>query len=325
MDINTIAVAFLAAAAVGGVAWVFVYPYLSGEARAEKRKELVARSEPQRASRARSDVRSKRDQVEDSIKEIERKQKNEQKKPISVRIAQAGLSWSMRQFIMFSATIGLGLAALSMTMGAPEYVAAALAFVGGFGIPRWYLNFRRKRREKAFLHEFPNSVDVIVRGIKAGLPLVDCLKIIASESQEPVKSEFKQVIEMQAIGIPLGEAILKLYERMPLAEANFFGITIAIQQKAGGNLSETLGNLSKVLRDRKKMKAKIAAMSMEAKASASIIACLPPAVMFLVYVSSPGYMDVLWTTPIGRVVMAGCLAWMLTGVLVMKKMINFDF
>jgi tight adherence protein B len=325
MELQTIAVAFLAAAAVGGVAWVFIYPYLSGEVRAEKRQELVTRSEPQRATRARSDVRSKRDQVEDSIKEIERKQKKDQKRPVSVRIAQAGLSWSMRQFIMFSGAVGLGLAALSMLSGAPEYVALALAFVGGFGIPRWYLNFRRKRREKAFLHEFPNSVDVIVRGIKAGLPLVDCLKIIASESQEPVRSEFKQIIEMQAIGIPLGEAILKLYERMPLAEANFFGITIAIQQKAGGNLSETLGNLSKVLRDRKKMKAKIAAMSMEAKASASIIACLPPAVMFLVYVSSPGYMDVLWTTPIGRVVMAACLAWMLTGVMVMKKMINFDF
>ena len=118
-------------------------------------------------------------------------------------------------------------------------------------------------------------VDVIVRGIKAGLPLLDSLKIIALDSQEPIKSEFKAIVETQTIGMPIGEACGKLYERMPLPEANFFGIVISIQQKAGGNLSEALGNLSRVLRDRKKMKAKIQAMSMEAKASASIIGALP--------------------------------------------------
>ena len=107
-----------------------------------------------------------------------------------------------------------------------------------------------------------------MRGIKAGLPLLDCLKIIANEAPEPIKSEFKAIVETQTIGMPLGEACAKLYERMPLPEANFFGIVISIQQKAGGNLSEALGNLSRVLRDRKKMKAKIQAMSMEAKASA---------------------------------------------------------
>ena len=131
----------------------------------------------------------------------------------------------------------------------------------------------------SFLTVLPDAVDVIVRGIKAGLPLLDSLKMVAAEGQEPVKSEFKAIIETQTIGLPLGEACAKLYERMPLPEANFFGIVIAIQQKAGGNLSEALGNLSKVLRERKKMKAKIQAMSMEAKASAAIIGSLPPAVM----------------------------------------------
>jgi tight adherence protein B len=125
--------------------------------------------------------------------------------------------------------------------------------------------------------------------------------------------------------MPLGEACAKLHERMAVPEANFFGIVIAIQQKSGGNLSEALGNLSRVLRDRKKMKAKIQAMSMEAKASAAIIGALPVIVMLLVYITSPDYISLLWTHPMGRVMLVCSAFWMSMGVLVMKKMINFDF
>ncbi len=166
---------------------------------------------------------------------------------------------------------------------------------------------------------------MIVRGIKAGLPLLDSLKMIALEGQEPVKSEFKAILETQAIGMPLGEACQRLYQSMPLPEANFFGIVIAIQSKAGGNLSEALGNLSKVLRDRKKMKAKIQAMSMEAKASAAIIGSLPPAVMGIVWLTSPTYIELLWTHPTGQLMLLGSATWMFMGCMVMKKMINFDF
>ena len=185
--------------------------------------------------------------------------------------------------------------------------------------------FSRSGAKSRFLDQFPDAVDVIVRGIKAGLPLLDGLKLIAAEAQEPVRSEFRSIIETQTIGIPIGEACLKLYERVPLPEANFFGIVVSIQQRAGGNLSEALGNLSRVLRDRKKMKAKIQAMSMEAKASAEIIGALPPAVMTLVYITSPQYISVLWTEPLGRMMLVGCAFWMSMGVLVMRKMINFDF
>ena len=164
-----------------------------------------------------------------------------------------------------------------------------------------------------------------MRGIKAGLPLLDSMRIISIEAPEPVRGEFRSIMETQAIGMPIGEACSKLYERIPIPEANFFGIVISIQQKAGGNLSEALGNLSRVLRERKKMKAKIQAMSMEAKASASIIACLPVAVMVLVYITSPQYIELLWTHPTGRFMLAGCAVWMFMGVMVMRKMINFDF
>ena len=187
------------------------------------------------------------------------------------------------------------------------------------------MSFFKKRRESKFLNAFPDAVDIVVRGVKAGLPLLDCLKMITVEAPEPLKSEFRSIIETQAIGIPLGEACGKLYERMRVPEANFFGIVIAIQQKAGGNLAEALGNLSRVLRDRKKMKGKIQAMSQEAKASASIIGALPVAVMTLVWVTSPQYINLLFTEPLGNVMLVGSLVWMSMGVLVMKKMINFDF
>jgi tight adherence protein B len=125
--------------------------------------------------------------------------------------------------------------------------------------------------------------------------------------------------------MPLGEACVRLYDRMPVAEANFFGIVISIQQAAGGNLSEALGNLSRVLRDRKKMKAKIRAMSMEAKASAGIIGALPPSIMIILSVLNPEYVSLLWTTPTGHLLLVGSLTWMGIGTLIMKKMINFDF
>jgi tight adherence protein B len=210
-------------------------------------------------------------------------------------------------------------------MQAGLLVSLGMAFAFSLGFPHWMLGYLKKRRENKFLDAFPDAVDVIVRGIKAGLPLLDCLKIVANETSEPLKSEFRTIVETQTIGLPLGEACAKLYERIPLPETNFFGIVILIQQKAGGNLSEALGNLSRVLRDRKRMKAKIKAMSMEAKASATIIAALPLAVMMLVYLTSPSYIELLWLRPLGRLMLACSAAWMLIGVLVMRKMINFDF
>ena len=321
---QALAMAFLASVAVGGVAWVFLYPILSGEKKAEQRKASVAKAEPV-ARVARGQQRSRRDVVEQTLKEFDERHKKSKSVPISVRIAQAGLTWSKRQFLLLSGGLGVGLFLLGMTSGAGLLAAVALAFAGAFGLPRWLLSFLKKRREAKFLHVFPDAVDIIVRGVKAGLPLLDCLKMITSESPEPVKSEFRAIVETQAIGMPIGEACQKLYEEMPVPEANFFGIVVAIQQKSGGNLAEALGNLSRVLRDRKKMKAKIQAMSQEAKASASIIGALPVAVMTLVYITSPDYIALLWTEPLGRVMLAASAVWMSLGVMVMKKMINFDF
>jgi len=325
MKTQTLALFAMAATAVGGFAYVFIYPYLSGERKAEQRRASVARTEPAAARVSRVQQRSRREQVEETLKELDVKAKQSKSPPLTMKIAQAGLSWSRNQFFMISG--GLGLVAFLAVLMTSGLLVPALAagFAAGCGMPLWLLSYLKKRREKKFLNEFPDAVDVIVRGIKAGLPLLDGLKIVAMDGQEPIKSEFKSIIETQTIGMPLGEACAKLYERMPLPEANFFGIVISIQQKAGGNLSEALGNLSRVLRDRKKMKAKIQAMSMEARASAMIIGALPIAVGTLVWVTSPNYIELLWTSDLGRMMIAGCAVWMALGVLVMKQMIDFDF
>jgi tight adherence protein B len=314
---------FLVALAIGGVLWVFVYPILSGERNAERRMASVARTEPL-ARQTRSAPKARRD-IEGTLKELEEREKKKKRVALAVRIEQAGLTWTKQKFMVVSGAVGLAAFFPALFLGLGLLPALGFAFAGAFGIPRWLLSFLKKRREAKFLNNFPDSVDVIVRGVKAGLPLLDSLRLITSESDEPIRSEFRNIIETQTVGIPLGEACLKLYERMPVPEANFFGIVISIQQRSGGNLSETLGNLSKVLRDRKKMKAKIQAMSMEAKASAAIIGSLPPAVMMLVWLSSPQYIELLWIEPIGRVMLACCATWMSIGIFVMKKMINFDF
>jgi tight adherence protein B len=318
-----LALAFLVTVAIGGLGWVFVYPLLSGERRVEKRRETVARTTPARAVRVSG--KSRRDQVEETLKEIDARHKANKRPPLNVRIAQAGLTWSKQRFFITAALLAVGgFLGFAMT-GLGLIPALGVGFAAGLGLPFWVLSFLKKRREAKFLAAFPDAVDVIVRGIKSGLPLMDCLNVIVSDTQEPVKSEFRAIVESQAVGVPLGEACLKLHERMPVAEANFFGIVIYIQQKSGGNLSEALGNLSRVLRDRKKMKAKIQAMSMEAKASGGIIAALPFVVMILVYLSSPDYISLLWTDSLGNLLLAGSAVWMSIGVFVMRKMINFDF
>jgi tight adherence protein B len=324
MNMQALAMAFLAATAVGGLAWVFIYPSLSGEKKAEVRRASVAKSEPA-VRQVDKSQRSRREQVEGSLRDVEARRLKEKKLPLSSRLTQAGLAWSTQKFMIVSGALAAVGFVMAMLLGGGPLAAIGLAFAAGFGLPRWGLSFLKTRREKNFLKALPDAVDVIVRGIKAGLPLFESIKVVAADAPEPLKGEFLAIIETQAIGMPLGEACARLFERMPVPEANFFGIVIAIQQKSGGNLSEALGNLSKVLRDRKKMAEKIQAMSMEAKASAGIIGSLPPIVMLLVYLSTPQYISLLWTHPTGQLMLVGCVIWMSIGIFVMKRMINFDF
>jgi tight adherence protein B len=325
MATNTLALFFLVSIACGGLAWVFLYPLLSGEKQAERRRMSITHGDVvARKTSARNVQKMRREQVEQTLKSVEDRHKKKSA-PLNVRIEQAGLTWSTRTFYLLSGALAFA-AFLGVLVGSGNLlIAASVAFVAGLGAPRWVLSFLKKRREQSFLTNFPDSIDVIVRGIKAGLPLLDSMRIITNDGPEPIRSEFKAILDTQAIGMPIGEACTKLYERIPLPEANFFGIVISIQQKTGGNLAETLGNLSKVLRDRKKMKGKIRAMSQEAKASGAIIGALPIVVGAAVYFTSPDFISVLFTHPVGQLMLVGSAVWMTMGVLVMKKMINFDF
>jgi tight adherence protein B len=322
---QTLAVFLLATFCAGAVAWVLIYPWLSGEKEAEKRMQSVAKPTLGTAKVNTRALKTRREQVEGSLKQLEERRRKTNSPPLSVRLTQAGLGWSKRQFYIASGALGLFVFAAVYILALGLLPAVLLGFAAGFGLPRWMLSFLKKRREAKFLDRFPDAIDVIVRGIKSGLPLGDSLHVIAAEGAEPVRTEFRHILETQAVGVPLGDACGKLFERMPLPEANFFAIVISIQQKSGGNLSEALGNLSKVLRDRKKMKGKIKAMSTEAKASAAIIGSLPVAVMSIVYITSPDYITLLWTERLGQLMLLGSAVWMTIGVLVMKKMINFNF
>lgn len=326
-----VAVALLAVFSVGGVLVAALYPRLSGGTKAEKRLEVIADVKRRNSvDRISAEEGRRKRSVEETLKELEETQKakaRSSKNPtLTVRMRQAGITWSKRTYYLVC--IGAAFftfAVCSLLFGFGPIPAAGFAVSGGVLLPHFYVNFARKKRLQKFSDEFPNAVDVIVRGVKAGLPLVDCLKVIASEAAEPVASEFREIVEDQTLGMPLAEAVGRLPERIPLAESNFFAIVITIQSRTGGSLSEALGNLSKVLRDRKKMQAKIKAMSAEAKASAGIIASLPFVVAILVYFTSPDYILLLFQTTTGNIVLAGCAVWMFMGIMVMRKMINFDF
>src|SRR5882672_3006308 len=200
MPLPTLAMFFLATVATGGVAWVFLYPLLSGERKAEQRMASVARPEPAARVARQQSQKSRRDVIENTLKEFEERTKKSKRAPLAVRIARAGLNWSKRQFIIISALIGIGLFGLGILTNAGLLIAAVFGFVGAFGVPAWLLSFLKKRRETKFLNGFPDAVDIIVRGVKAGLPLLDSLKVITTEAQEPIKSEFRAILETQAVG-----------------------------------------------------------------------------------------------------------------------------
>jgi tight adherence protein B len=327
-----VAVIGLAMLSAGSIAYALLYRRIETEDAAGRRLDRIRSGRPIAADpggRAAVDPAKRRKSVQETLKELEEKQKALAKRskspPMSLRLQQAGLAWSRRNFMLFSLACGLGGFAVGYFLHAPLYAAAAFGFAGTIGLPRWVVNFLRKRRMKRFLEEFPNAIDVIVRGVKAGLPLADCIRLISLEAGEPVRAEFRQIAETQALGVPLPEAVNRLPERVPVPEASFFAIVVTIQQKAGGNLAETLGNLSRVLRERRKMLGKIKAMSMEAKASAAIIGALPVVVMGLVYLTSPQYISILFSDPLGNLILAASGTWMAIGIFVMRRMINFDF
>jgi tight adherence protein B len=305
----------------------FAFAGDADNAKMAQRAKLLAR-ENRDAERARravgNDANSRRKALLATLKEADKKQRKA-RLSLTAKLQQAGLTASPRSFWILSVGLAVGAAAIAMLLRAPPLIALGLGFGLGLGFPRWLLGFLGKRRLRKYTEEFPNAIDVIVRGVKSGLPVHDCLKMIAKESPAPLGPEFRRLVENIGMGMSVEQALEKSYERMPTAELRFFTIVLAIQQKAGGNLAEALGNLSNVLRSRKLMREKIKALSSEATASAMIIAALPPGVMLLVTVMTPSYMEIMFTDPRGHMMLAGGAIWMGIGGFVMRRMINFKF
>ncbi len=270
------------------------------------------------------DTSQRRKQLLKTLKEADRKQRKATLS-LSAKLEQSGLGVPPRLFWMLSGGLGLAVALLTFFVGAPPLLAVGLGFGVGLGAPRWVLGFMGARRLKRFTEEFPNAMDIITRGIKSGLPVHDCLKIIAKESPDPLGDEFRRLMEQIGMGVTVDQALERSYERMPTAELRFFTIVLSIQAKTGGNLAEALGNLSVVLRARKMMREKIKALSSEAVASAAIIGVLPPGVLLLVTIMTPSYMMVMYTDPRGQMMLGAGALWMAMGAFIMKRMIAFKF
>jgi tight adherence protein B len=268
---------------------------------------------------------SRRRQVQEAIKQGEQREaRTGNRLTLRSLIIQSGLDLSMGKFWAISGVLGGCAGLLVFQLGLPWYMALLCGFVTFFGIPRWFLGVVRNRRLEKFLNDLPDAIDIMVRGLRSGLPMSDAMKIIASESGPPIGPEFLEVVEGQRVGIKIEQGLERMFERVPLQEVNFLSIVMNIQSKTGGNLTETLSNLSKVLRDRRKMKSRIQSASQEAKSSAAIIGALPFLIMGALTFLNPDYLMPLFTTTTGNIMLIGCGVWMMTGVLVMWKMINFD-
>ena len=328
MDPNTL----LALVAAGGVV-VFGFlllggPAPSGGARVKQISGQKSGSQNFLDRLKVEDSGGRRKQIEESLGKIEQAQKTKKKKikSLSSKLVQANWKTKPQTFMIISAVLAITLAAIPfLILKQKPLLCLGVGIVGGVGLPRFMLNGAINRRQKKFIGGFADAMDIIVRGVRTGLPLNDCLKIIAHESPDPLGAEFRTVVEGESLGIPIEVCLEQLYERMPVSEVNFFGTVLNIQKTTGGNLGESLSNLSNVLRGRKLLREKIKSLAAEAKMSAIIIGSLPVVVMILISIASPEYMSELYTTPRGHKNMMICVVMMILGTMMMRKMMNFKF
>lgn len=319
--------ALLAAVCVGAAGFALV-PSLLGQDRAGKRmKALQGDIQANRAATSVARTRElRRKNIQDALKsQSDQFDKRKKRVPLQDQIFQAGMKIKRNDFIRNQVIVGVAVFALCWLLQVPLLFAAVFGIAAGYLLPKMYLGRRRKKFQNQFLDELPNAVEAIVRGVKSGLPLNDSMRVVAKEVKEPVKSEFQRVLDQQAVGKSMTEAVTILFDRVPLPEVNFFVVVITVQQQAGGNLSEALGNLSRVLRNRKKMKQRVKAMSAEAKASAGIIGSLPFLVATLVSLTTPSYLLPLVQSPTGMFWLGIAALLMGTGIFVMNRMVQFDF
>lgn len=243
---------------------------------------------------------------------------------LRLRLAQTGKKWTLKQYLYASGGLAFAIAALLWLKGAPLYLALFGGLMIGAGLPHMVVNFLINKRVKRFTANFPDAIELLVRGLKSGLPVGETLNVVAKEIPGPVGVEFKMVTEKIKIGKTMEDALQETADRLGTAEFQFFVITLAIQRETGGNLAETLANLADVLRKRSQMKLKIRAMSSESKASAYIVGSLPFFVFGMIWTVNEKYLAGFFYEP--RLIIAGIIGavWMSIGVFIMAKMVSFE-
>ncbi len=286
------------------------------------------------ASRIKTDAKSgdnkktkgvdRRKQIQDQLRKQEELRKQSSKAPLSVMMERGGLSGSVASLYVKFVIFGVIATAALIFIGVRPLFAVAALPVCAVLLPPKFVKMRINRQQKKFIAEFPNAIDILVRGVRTGLPVNEGMRVIAREVPEPVCTEFRIITESTGVGVTLEDALQRFYNRMPLSEVNFFNIVLAIQKQTGGNLAEALGNLSNTLRERKKLKNKIKALSSEAKASASIIGSLPFLLAIVLFLVAPHYIGLLFSETTGHYMIAGGLFWMGCGIFMMKTMMDFE-
>ncbi|MDB5440071.1 MAG: type secretion system protein [Caulobacteraceae bacterium] len=318
-------IGLLAFITIAGLGWAAT----TGEASGTKavKRVMAGQAAQTNRNRAKSGANVQDSRRKQIVKALREEDKKHRKATVSLgaRLQQTGLNLNVRTFWIVSGVLGVVGFIVPLVVLRQPLIGLGAAVAAGLGLPRWVVNFLGKRRTTKFTLAFSDALDIIVRGIKSGIPVHDCLKIISQECPEPVAGEFKRVMENLGVGMGLDQALDKMFERMPVQEVKFFAIVLAIQAKTGGNLAEALGNLSSVIRARKMLREKIKALSSEAIASAFIIGFLPIGVAVLLSVTNPTYMKPLFFTGTGHLLLGIAAVLMVVGIVSMRKMINFKF
>ncbi len=334
---GTLLIALLAAFGIGGIAYALIMLRFDKEEE-QRLKMVVGDTSAQKKSGFMQKLfdgtkEDRRRKLEQTLREMQDKQqKKKQRITLRQRLQRAGLQTSEQQFYMLALGLGAIMGIIGMALGSAMggmqigiMIGAALFVIGALGLPFWLLGFLTRRRMNQFLMLLPDAVELMVRGLRSGLPATDAMRTIAEEIPDPVGPEFREVVEGQKLGIPMDQGLERMYERVPLPEVNFLSIAIAIQKETGGNLSEALENLSTVLRARKAMKLKVKAITQEAKVSAYIVGSLPILLAGGIMYLNPDHMEKFFNTSTGNLMGLFAIGLMGTGILIMRKMINFRF
>ena len=309
---------------LGLFGWALYTLFYGAQSRLKRRVAMVAGSTAIKGKQARVGAGLKRRSIQNRLKQIDQSRQKSGHSELRDQLMLAGLRIEVVHYLLGNAGLGLVAAFIYATTTLPRIGIPLVGLVFGLGLPKLVVSILSKRRLNKFTAGFAEGLDIVVRGIRSGLPLAECVNIIGREMADPLGAEFRLISEGQKLGMTLQDTLARAVERMPTAELKFFAIVLTIQQQTGGNLAETLAKLSDVLRARKRMRDKIQAYSSEAKASAMIIGSLPLAVTAVLAVVAPDYVGVLFATDTGNILVLIGLSVMVVGALVMRQMINFD-